>query len=295
MLCDDVSEYFRSGVSDIRPDDPPKKLRMLSVAMDASHKFFFEDFSLIDPLLSEQELPKARQLMRLPHAATWVEMDAVLPGANGPCRVGALLFPADGAFGFDEYGWFGRHDDQADQQPGVAMFAFTRRPGEEFGWQSGIVVWPHTMHLDSQGQVSLCSMMHGKPGAINKDGSPTEVTDAMNMEWAEEFAVEVIPIYKALAFINSPALVATTERHMGLLNQKRQRTGKAPLNDYTVVRIDKKVRRLAEESKQNREVGNVRFHWRRGHFKCRKTGMFWWNPHTAGHKELGVIEKEYIA
>lgn len=37
-----------------------------------------------------------------------------------------------------------------------------------------------------------------------------------------------------------------------------------------------------------------RMHLRRGHFKQRKTGLFWWNPHIAGKESEYVIEKSYI-
>ena len=28
----------------------------------------------------------------------------------------------------------------------------------------------------------------------------------------------------------------------------------------------------------------MRMHWCRGHFKIRKTGVFWWSPHVRGHR-----------
>ena len=31
----------------------------------------------------------------------------------------------------------------------------------------------------------------------------------------------------------------------------------------------------------------------RGHFKERKTGIFWWEAHKRGEDNLGIIEKDY--
>jgi hypothetical protein len=36
-----------------------------------------------------------------------------------------------------------------------------------------------------------------------------------------------------------------------------------------------------------------RMHLRRGHFKQRRTGLFWWNPHVAGKNSEFSIEKSY--
>lgn len=47
---------------------------------------------------------------------------------------------------------------------------------------------------------------------------------------------------------------------------------------------------------QERKSGtknNSRLHLRRGHFKQRKTGLFWWNAHMAGKNSKFTVEKDY--
>ena len=34
-----------------------------------------------------------------------------------------------------------------------------------------------------------------------------------------------------------------------------------------------------------------RLHICSGHFKVRKTGIYWWRPHWRGHEELGIVER----
>lgn len=46
--------------------------------------------------------------------------------------------------------------------------------------------------------------------------------------------------------------------------------------------------------KQSGTKSKSRLHLRRGHFKQRKTGLFWWNPHIAGKENEYAIEKSYV-
>jgi len=47
------------------------------------------------------------------------------------------------------------------------------------------------------------------------------------------------------------------------------------------------------QQKQSVSKNKSRQHLRRGHFKQRKTGLFWWNPHIAGKESEYTIEKSY--
>ena len=67
--------------------------------------------------------------------------------------------------------------------------------------------------------------------------------------------------------------------------------GSKPKNSYHVVKISKQMK-LRMEGDASHGNGR-RQHWIRGHFKVRKTGVFWWNAHLAGNPDLGKIEKEY--
>jgi hypothetical protein len=78
------------------------------------------------------------------------------------------------------------------------------------------------------------------------------------------------------------------------INKKRLRLGKLPLCEYHIVDLNKEIKQCLKQT-DSEVVHGVRFHWRRGHFKARKTGIFWWNPHTAGRAEYGEIDKEYTA
>jgi hypothetical protein len=100
--------------------------------------------------------------------------------------------------------------------------------------------------------------------------------------------------------INSPRITEIRDgEDRTAINRKRAKFGKQPLFSYHVVDLNAQVKAglkaIAQAETEEAEHGKRRLHWRRGHFKCCRTGIFWWNPHLAGRAELGVIDKEYAA
>lgn len=100
-------------------------------------------------------------------------------------------------------------------------------------------------------------------------------------------------ILGALLLINSKNSISLEEQTFDKLNKKRVKTGKAPLHSYYDVQIS------LTKGQQNRLQSNgvagpkMRMHLCRGHFKVRKTGVFWWMPHTRGDVKLGKVNKTY--
>jgi hypothetical protein len=113
----------------------------------------------------------------------------------------------------------------------------------------------------------------------------------------QEFALSVTDF---VIRINSPRITDVSPcDDLSTINKKRHKNGKLPLFSYHVVDLNRQVKvglraiEIAQRGDDNQ--GKVRQHWRRGHFKCCRTGVFWWNPHLAGRADLGVIAKEYAA
>jgi hypothetical protein len=98
--------------------------------------------------------------------------------------------------------------------------------------------------------------------------------------------------------INSPRITDVRDGDdTSALNRKRIKQGKQPLFSYRLVDLNKQVKAglRAVVKAENGPAGQKRLHWRRGHFKCCRTGIFWWNPHLAGRDDLGYVDKEYAA
>lgn len=110
----------------------------------------------------------------------------------------------------------------------------------------------------------------------------------------EDWGGEAIFWLSALGLLNAKnATEATTVDNVDL-NRRRRRLGRPPLCDHkkVVIRIGNAGHRStakgAEPTKQD-----VRAHFVMGHFKVRKTGLFWWSPHVRGNLARGFAGKDY--
>lgn len=87
----------------------------------------------------------------------------------------------------------------------------------------------------------------------------------------------------AIMLLNSRNLAEHEPRPIAAkLNRARARSGKAPLLDYTHVRV-RLTRALAARAGMAADARNPsRLHLVRGHFKIRRTGIYWWSPFARG-------------
>lgn len=103
-----------------------------------------------------------------------------------------------------------------------------------------------------------------------------------------------------LARFNSPSIVEYTDVDMTVLNKKRTKNDKHPLSNHRVVDLSHTIKRALNAKEGDGVPGSDRrMHWVRGHFKVRKSGMFWWNPHLSAvpkdEEPTEIINKEYVA
>jgi hypothetical protein len=87
------------------------------------------------------------------------------------------------------------------------------------------------------------------------------------------------------------------------LNRKRMKHNKLPYFEYKVLDIfvspeAKTIRRVHPDVMRSELMKWSsdkirRLHKVRGHYKCRKSGIWWWNDFIRGSKTKGVIEKDY--
>jgi hypothetical protein len=75
------------------------------------------------------------------------------------------------------------------------------------------------------------------------------------------------------------------------LNRQRARKGKLPLLDYTTIRI-KLSRTLSARAGSTGDRASSRFHIVSGHFKVRKTGIYWWSDFSRGDPTKGIVRQQ---
>lgn len=105
---------------------------------------------------------------------------------------------------------------------------------------------------------------------------------------------DCLRIMDFIARINSPQIAEVKETNdFTALNRSREKKGKSALLEYRIIDLNKKTKAVLKSLKTGEAENGRKLHWKRGHFKIRKTGMFWWNAHLVGNPELGEVKKDY--
>jgi hypothetical protein len=114
------------------------------------------------------------------------------------------------------------------------------------------------------------------------------ILDIARQDWAGETQY----IQAVLAMMNARNVSDQITTDYGRLNQKRAKQGKTGLFEHHVIKISmRQKKRMAPRDPREGEHAEVRRHFCRGHWKCRRSGIFFWRPHVRGRS--GFISKDY--
>lgn len=118
------------------------------------------------------------------------------------------------------------------------------------------------------------------------------------MEWYESFSDDLageLPFIEAFyLLLNSRNTIVTQVRDNFIkLNNARRKNRKPPLKEFITTRlhVSKVVGNRAAAFGMTRE--QARYHLVRGHFKVRRSGCYWWSPHSRGRGGSGNLRQGY--
>jgi hypothetical protein len=77
------------------------------------------------------------------------------------------------------------------------------------------------------------------------------------------------------------------------LNSVRLKRGKRPLLDHWTVTLRLSKGLSLRMARSGIPAQETRAHLVRGHFKIRRSGIYWWSPHVRGKPALGRIHQDY--
>lgn len=112
-------------------------------------------------------------------------------------------------------------------------------------------------------------------------------------EWESDTAGEVPFLACLLAMINSRNATESSPVDLTKINRARRKAKKHELVSYstTTLAISKTQERIGAARGMSREA--VRQHMVRGHFKIRRSGVFWWSPFLRGDASNPMQRREY--
>lgn len=274
----------------------------LAQTMRAAQKFVLSpDFvSAADALYTDKsQLDKALEFCRLPFPACWFEfsnqrrerwVSEAKPNALSPVavpqsdieRVGYLFQEVrDEDTWMISMFWKIRGSDTASFTPYTVSLtaeqrtrAYLTQPGNKVS--NSIMEWAE--HFVN---VNLFSIQKGLAWEFHSS-------------WQNDWNGELPFIFAMLGTLNARNISEREYVDRAELNRKRARRGKPPLSSHHTLTINPRVRRFFKPTGKG-ETADMRAHFVRGHFKVRKSGVFFWLPHLRGDKSSGFVSKDYKA
>jgi hypothetical protein len=248
------------------------------------------DFALAADGLVENvpELEKIAPFCRLPYPATWLELAHLdrhhwrgaplhYPGLQRrPIRVGFLLeATAANLASWRATMFWSLHDPPSNSAPNNAsLIVIDYRTDQPFAELSDLVAVDVADFSD---------------GVFTGD---RDVDDGLIALSRSDWAGEIKFIFAALGLLNARNVVERQRVDLTRLNRARVRSGKPPFLAREVLKIRALHRPSLAPSGSRAEAADVRSHFVRGHFKTRRSGVFWWGPHVRG-RVGGAVDRDY--
>lgn len=111
--------------------------------------------------------------------------------------------------------------------------------------------------------------------------------------WSEDLQGEPAFLRAFLILLNTKNGAVTERENLSRLNGARQKSGKPKLREFQITRLalSRHASRSAVSLGATRE--QIRQHYVRGHFKVRKSGVFWWSPFVRGNPTEAIPRERY--
>jgi hypothetical protein len=284
------------------------------------------DFSAAAEGLADNftNLAKAIPFCKVPFKSCWFEVAQMhrprfnaagihLPGIQSrPKRVGFLVDTLD-----DTMSSFRAHQfwsfPEKTRPPNISEIAMGFHPDkmdEDIKWARDnnprkvgkfqIEVNPSWLKADPISKARLGSIIHPEsPDFITswfhafQDGRPELAKTAYEIN-ITDWSGEAVFLLAVIGMLNARNFHERAKVDVSKLNKRRSKYGEELLQEYYVLKVQSRIKeRIRSVNIAAQEFKDLRHHIVIGHWKMRKTGIFYWHPHWRGDPRLGEVRKGY--
>jgi hypothetical protein len=119
----------------------------------------------------------------------------------------------------------------------------------------------------------------------------TEVSRLMSRA---DWAGEAVYLLAVVGLLNARNAIELEPVDLSRINRARLKNDKRLLFEHKLLRIARRVhKRVYPDGKGHVDHAPMRAHMVRGHWKNRKSGIYFWHPFVRGDAKHGKIEKDY--
>lgn len=189
---------------------------------------------------------------------------------------------------------------ELNQQEPVKMALFVRLRGYQEGNPVYFVNNFEELNDGSFGlRINTFTYSCDKKGELLKVG----VLNKLNRENEPTVIYSLAPVLLALSFLHCKNVTIHSEEPAIKLQKARERRGKLPLFTFKTLEIKPMVKILKEQGESETKGLKHALHICRGHFKDFSNGpglgrghahgLYWWESHVRGSREVGAVIKDY--
>lgn len=316
MLADAITQHGITGLRDYTDD-----AAMVDRITRAPKFYLSGDFACVAEDLSENydSLIKAVPFCRLPYPEIWLEVAQAdrphflrapihEPAIQSiPRRVGFLCTATNRNLSawVAHLFWVMAADPRATNAalmaitcdmnevqllPRSAIDDLDHNYGSHPGWDAATE--STRLELTSRCRPVLSDFATDFPSVPNLD--PGEYAKLIARIGRLDWAGEVGFLMATIALLNSPNAAEREYVDNTRQNCRRQKRGDRPLASHYVLRIHPHLkRRVGDKSGEGRASAALRAHMVRGHWKVRRSGIFFWHPFLRSNPQHGTVSKDY--
>lgn len=143
--------------------------------------------------------------------------------------------------------------------------------------------YPMSIVISAQDDLINIQRLYWVPSMVEADAGYTPMIDYVSLA-----VIKLIGLLNCKNFY----IDMQDEKPSAVELRRRFRRNKKPLYEHKILDIDLS-RFQTRNGYKSMGWNDLRAHLVRGHFKRRKSGIFWWSPFVRGNSKLGIITKDY--
>jgi hypothetical protein len=122
---------------------------------------------------------------------------------------------------------------------------------------------------------------------------PVDIVKRLGEYASEDWGGEIRFMVAVLGLLNTRNVVEIEAVDKTAHNKKRKKQKKPALFSHKILKVRRQLLVRSGGTSDSGDHRNLRRHFVMGHFKHRKTGLFYWSFHMRGKLEHGAVEKDY--